>query len=112
MSDLPPELPDALKGAAISLEKDIGVRKHAWKNRDAISVVTWLAEHGYLITGGGAVSLELPKITGKAWQFKMIPDINKEANVRAAFLKAGSFLNRVFGEEGDKYLYVVYFEKI
>jgi len=115
MSELPPELPNNLKESAISPEKDLGVRKHAWKYRDAIRVIVWLAEHGYLIIGGGAITLDgMPKITNKRWQYKMIGDIDKEANIRAAYLKAGRFLNDVnemFGEAGDKYFYDLYFEK-
>ena len=110
MYELPPELPDHLKQAAISLKDELGVSEYAWKYHDAVKVVVNLAENGYLITRGGAISLP-PKLIYKGWHYSKIDDIDQAANIRASYLKASRFLEDSFDKVGDKYLYVIYFEK-
>lgn len=109
----PSDFPKFLMENAVDL-KEVGVYNFAWKSKEAVEAIEFLADNGFIILGGDVFSLNNEDIesTGDSWYFENKNEREKAA-INKSKEKAVSYIKKYTNRNVDKeYIYSIVFEDL
>lgn len=98
-------LPEQFIASSYSLQH-LGINNSAWNYHDVISVIDYLAEHGYIILGGDVYLIKGDTIesTYDSWYINKT-SLSHTDLVRIAQGKSVDYINNYHIRNADQYLY-------
>lgn len=107
----PSDFPKFLLEKAVDL-KEIGIYNLAWKSKEAIAAIEFLADNGFIILGGDVFSLNNEDIesTGDSWYFES-KNIMEKTAINESKEQAVSYIKKYTSRTINKeYIYSIVFE--
>lgn len=109
----PPNFPKFLLELAVDL-KERGIYNFAWKSKEAITAIEFLASNEFIILGGDVFSLdnELIESTGDSWYFES-KNVKEKDAINKSKEQAISYIRQYTNRNIDKeYIYSIVFEAL